>query len=182
MNSFEAFFISSAFFIDVSKKFSSLLLAFIWENRSKVSFILFWKASIVAFSSFLSSPVFLAILLDIIAIVGWVKSIINPKTKSIFIITKPTAKRVKEEVISLLETFTIKLSRVFTSVIKFADIFPLPKLSYSFIFTFFRWFRSFTLMSNITIFDIFVNIFVFITPKIKWKARKQITTAVTIAT
>ena len=52
--------------------------------------------------------------------------------------TKPTAKRVKEEVISLLETFTIKLSRVFTSVIKFADILPLPKLSYSFIFTFFR--------------------------------------------
>ena len=64
--------------------------------------------------------------------------IINPKIKSIFIITIATANNVSVEATSLLELETIKLSKVLTSVIKFAAILPLPKLSYSFIFTFFR--------------------------------------------
>ena len=49
--------------------------------------------------------------------------------------TIATAIKVKIEVINLLATVTIKLSKVFTSVTKFAPIEPEPKLSYSFIFT-----------------------------------------------
>jgi len=54
----------------------------------------------------------------------------------------------------------IKLSSVFTSVIRFADTAPLPSVSYSFIDTFCRWSSSFSLILNVIYLDIFVNIFV----------------------
>ena len=46
-----------------------------------------------------------------------------------------TAINVRIEAMNLLAIETIKLSKVFTSVIKFAEIEPEPQLSYSFIFT-----------------------------------------------